>query len=211
MAGPHPKASSSLGSIAEVTVTSVGGLGDGLSQWQEKTLFIPKTCVGDRVRARIIHENHEGYTATLLEVLEAGPERVPAPCPHFAACGGCTLQQLNETAYRDFKTRTLHSAITRAGFDHAIAQMQFLAPGTRRRVEFKLHHLPEGLRLGFFEPRSRTPVPITECLILRPELQALLAPLTEALKRLSNLRNIRACALTLADSGIDLLLTLQDP
>lgn len=202
-------ATSLLGAIIEARITALGGLGDGISSYNEKPLFVAKSCVGDKLRLRIIHENHEGLTAAMEAILEPGPERRLPPCPYFSACGGCTLQQLEESSYHAFKTSLLHNALSRAGFAAHEARMLFLPAATRRRVEFKTHFPNGQLQLAFYEPRSRNPVAIENCLVLEPALQALMLPLQTALRRLTFQQYIRAINLTLADSGIDLLLQVS--
>jgi 23S rRNA (uracil1939-C5)-methyltransferase len=199
------------GASADITIESLGGLGDGVAHINAKPLFVAKSCVGDRLRVRITHETHENYTGVITHIIEAGPDRQPAPCPHFAACGGCTLQQLQSQPYRDFKTRMLHAAVTRAGYAPSAADIVFLLPATRRRVEFKPCDIQGEFHLAFYEPRSRNPVPLHTCLILHPALEALMQPLRGALAALPFRHLLRAIALTRADSGIDLLLTLDAP
>ncbi len=202
----RPPESPLIGTSHDLTVTSLGGLGDGIAHIGTTPVFISKACIGDTLRARITHQNHEGATAIITQLLTPGPARQPAPCPYFHACGGCTLQQLREAEYREFKTAMLRSALTRAGYAPDHAEVRFLPPATRRRVEFKTH-FPEGkLQLAFYEPRSRNPVSIATCLILHPRLETLMQPLQHALRQLNFQQHIRAVSVTLADSGTDLLL-----
>ncbi|MDB5479644.1 MAG: (Uracil-5)-methyltransferase, partial [Caulobacteraceae bacterium] len=67
----------------ELTIGGVGAQGDGIAG----KVFAPLTLPGERVLARV-----EGDRAQVLEILEASPERVTPPCPHFGDCGGCALQ-----------------------------------------------------------------------------------------------------------------------
>lgn len=200
---PHP---SLLGATVEATITSLGGLGDGIAQTAGKPIFINKSCIGDVLSVRITHENHDGYTATIERVLHAGQTRREAPCPHFNACGGCTMQQLKESEYRAFKTRMCENAITRTGYSAETMQMVFAPPASRRRVEFKTHMHDGELHLAFYKPRSRNPVFIRTCLILLPELEALMQPLQRALQTITFRSDIRAVSLCSATSGIELML-----
>jgi len=186
----------------EVTVESLGGLGDGIASYNGKPLFVAKSCVGDRLRVRIVHENHDGYQGIITEVLSGGEHRREAPCVYFSECGGCSLQQLQEEHYRAFKTRMLASAVARSGYDMP-ADILFLPTGTRRRVEFKVG----GGTLAFHAPRSHRPVAVEHCLILTPALQALIAPLNEVVGDWSGLFSV---GLTQADVGIDMMLTFRD-
>lgn len=207
MSAPQPLPSDPV----EVTVESFGGLGDGVAQLNGQPLFISKSCIGDRLEVRLTRHTSEGYTGIITQIIAPGPDRSDAPCPYFSACGGCSLQQLHEQRYREFKTRMLHSAIARAGFEPNGAEILFLPPATRRRVEFKTCFEDGKLTLAFYAARSRTPVPIRTCLILTPELEALMLPLQQALRGLTFAGSIRAVSLTRADSGIDLMLQLSAP
>ena len=53
---------------------------------------------GDRLRARLIARRPGYGRGEIVEVLLPGPERRDAPCPHFADCGGCDLQQIGDEA-----------------------------------------------------------------------------------------------------------------
>jgi 23S rRNA (uracil1939-C5)-methyltransferase len=202
--------SSPTGTCLELVVESLGGLGDGIASYGGKPVFIPKTSPGDRVSVRIIHENQNGLQGEVVQVLSPGPQRQEAPCPYFSECGSCTLQQLEVQHYRAFKTRMLHSAITQAGFNMPQAEVLFLDAATRRRVNFQVNHTPMGLALSFFALRSRRAVEVKRCLILRPELEAMIPAMNRVLNTLDFSPHISTVGLTLADNGIDLSLSLKD-
>lgn len=193
----------------EIIIKSLGGLGDGIGSHNGKPVFVAKACAGDRVSVRVVHENHEGYHAVVTGVHQAGAERQAPPCIYFDRCGGCVLQQLVPESYKTFKTRMLQSALKRAGLEVA-AEVIFLPPDRRRRVEFKIAHESGKPRLAFYELRSHTPVLIDHCLILRPELQAMIDTLNEALLDVPMAQMLRGVKLTLADSGVDATLVFRD-
>lgn len=190
--------------LLELTVESLGGLGDGIASWQGKPVFIPKACAGDRLNVRIVRQNHDGLHGAIESVISPGPDRAAPPCLYFDRCGGCKLQQLSEAAYRAFKTRMFDSALAQAGLNCETKTMVFIPAGQRRRVEFSLG----GGKLGFNEIRSNTPVVIDSCIALEPQLQALMPIINDALSGME-IASIKSVALTAADSGIDVLLTLR--
>ena len=158
----------------------------------------------------IVHENRDGYQAVISKILAPGPTRQVAPCPYFDRCGGCTLQQLIPESYRAFKTQMLHGVLERAGFPNANAQVKFLPPRSRRRVEFKVKHDQDRIALAFHELRSHVAVAVDECLLLVPQLQALIAPLNERLSHQVFSEALYSVSVTAADIGIDMLLTFKD-
>jgi len=204
-----PESHTSSSEPIEVTVESLGGLGDGIANHNGKPLFIAKSCDGDRLKVCIVHESKEALQGRIVEVMEGGPHRQVAPCAYFDQCGGCSLQQLAEEHYRNFKTRMMHESLSRAGFPMPDAQVTFIAPRSRRRVEFKIHPIGDKVVMAFYGLRSHVPVVIKECLVLKPELDALISPLNKALSVMPFAPYLYAVSLTSADSGIEMVLTLK--
>jgi 23S rRNA (uracil1939-C5)-methyltransferase len=195
--------------IFDVRIESLGGLGDGIATLNGKPLFVPKACAGDHVRVRIIHENHDRLQGAIVELLEASPARATPPCPHFNDCGGCKLQQLSLADYHVFKTRMLRSALKQGGCPDDTAEVAFIGNHARRRVEFQLLHLADGVAIGFNALRTNHTQPIDSCLLVEPAIEALIAPLNEALSAWHGWPQLRYISLTAADSGIDMVLTLR--
>lgn len=152
-----------------LNITRLAGLGDGVGTYQGKPVFVSKACAGDVLEVEPTHETKEHIRAEILRIITPGPDRVPAPCPHYAACGGCSLQHLRPEAYQAFKQGTLSAALKKAGAPDTPIKMHFLPPASRRRAEFK--RTPEG-KPAYLGARSHTLVPIDNCLILTPGLQA---------------------------------------
>ncbi len=186
-----------------VTVNSLGGLGDGIGDIGGKPVFISKACAGDKLSIRIVSENKEAMRGEIVSVVEPGSGRTKPDCEYYAACGGCSLQHLTQKAYQDFKRKMAQDAISFAGFADTKIDTVFLPAASRRRVEFKW----TGNRLAYYAARSHDMVPVETCLILEPKLEALMAPLSAALKKFPNIKTV---SLTAADSGIELLLGLSD-
>ena len=87
----------------DVTVEKVGARGDGIARHGGRTLYVPLTAPGDRVRVRLGPARGEGVQAELVELLGAGPGRGVPPCRHFGRCGGCALQHLDGALYAETK------------------------------------------------------------------------------------------------------------
>ena len=197
--------------IITVKIESLGGLGDGISKYGDKPVFVAKSVVGDELRVRVIHETAEFKRGSIVEILRDGEARVAAPCPYFEACGGCSLQQLRETSYREFKRKIVQNAMKQAGFEGSDAseKIVFLPAASRRRVEFKLLKTAGKWSLAFVGNRSHDKIAISNCLILEPELQAILPIISDLIGGLSFAKDIEEVRLTAADSGIELVLTLS--
>ena len=66
--------------------------GEGLARLDGRVVFTPFVLPGERIRAQARQEKPGLVRAQTVEVLAPSPERVDAPCPYFARCGGCSYQ-----------------------------------------------------------------------------------------------------------------------
>ena len=99
---PRPAA---LPVAATLRIESMAAQGDGLATGP---IFVPLTLPGERILALV-----EGERAELEQVLEASPERVTPPCPHFGACGGCALQHWDHALYLAWKVEQVRQLLAR--------------------------------------------------------------------------------------------------
>ena len=139
--------------------------------------------------------------------LEAGPHRVAPPCRHFARCGGCQLQQADDTALTHFVTQRVTSAA--ASQDIAVGELletHISPPHSRRRATLHGLKTAGNFVLGFREAGSHRIVDITECPVLRSELFRIIGPLRVILAKTSSKAPVDV-ALTLTDQGLDCTLT----
>ncbi len=191
----------------ELTIEGLGALGDGLAKLEGRPVFLPQTLPGERVRARITGERGGAYRGEILELLEASADRVEAPCPHFGPCGGCKLQHFAAAPYEDWKTQQVRQALQRQGFSPEVLRpLHRVAAGSRRRAVFAATKAGGRLLLGFNQRASHRLVDLDSCLLLTPALQALLAPLRQALSGLLAEGELGDVAANETAEGIDLCL-----
>ncbi|AEI45761.1 Uncharacterized RNA methyltransferase [Paenibacillus mucilaginosus KNP414] len=79
------------------------------------TLFVPGALPGEKVRVKVVKVKKQYGYAKLLEVLEASPDRIDAPCPIYKQCGGCQLQHLSYEAQMRWKRQLVIDNLTRIG------------------------------------------------------------------------------------------------
>ncbi|TWB18786.1 23S rRNA m(5)U-1939 methyltransferase [Nitrospirillum amazonense] len=196
----------------EITVESVGALGDGVAHWQEPygpnhRLFVPQTLVGDRLMVRFAQQRGEGWLVEPVSLLAEGPGRADPACRHFGICGGCTLQHMDADTYGAWKVEQLRHALSRVGItDLPMAPLARTPPHARRRAVLAAARRGRRLWLGFNERASHRLVDIEECTVLAPRLMALIAPLRSLLLDLLPDEHTLDVALTLLDDGPDVLL-----
>ena len=172
-----------------------------------RALFLRDALPGEIFRADSSGARGEGFSGRILECVEASPDRVVPPCPHFPTCGGCALQHWADAPYRAWKLAQLDTALRRAGYAPSSIGLTTTPPRGRRRADFAVRRQQGGVvEVGFHVARSTDIVDIAGCQVLDPALTALVAPLRAVLRRVSALRREGAAVVNLLDTGPDLLL-----
>jgi 23S rRNA (uracil1939-C5)-methyltransferase len=139
------------------------------------------------------------------EILEPSPARVEPACPHFGACGGCTLQHWRDADYIAWKSHLLTDALRRAGFPDALITIARTPPGARRRMDLAIKR-EAGIILGLHRARGAEVLDLTVCPVLDARLVALFAPLRTLLAGLDCLKRTGRLVANLLDTGPDILL-----
>ena len=99
-----------------VAITSIAAGGDGVGRADGRVLFVPRTAPGDVVDVAFSADPSARFAhAQLVRLVERGPARVAAECPHYDAdaCGGCQLQHLAYDAQLDAKATIIADAFAR--------------------------------------------------------------------------------------------------
>ncbi|MBL8644073.1 MAG: class I SAM-dependent RNA methyltransferase [Rhodospirillaceae bacterium] len=168
-------------------IHDLGPKGDGIHRSDQGPIYIDRALPGDTVKAQVQRGSGGVLRGELLEIVAPSPHRVPAPCPHFETCGGCTLQHADVAFYREWKTGWVRAALRKANVEPERWEAPaFLPEGTRRRVTFAAYQNGKTVTLGYFRRRTHQVTEITTCLVaepmimeLRNRLGPLLAPLLQ--------------------------------
>jgi 23S rRNA (uracil1939-C5)-methyltransferase len=201
-------AARSGGAAATVTIARLGAGGDGVAALPDaRPCYIPGALPGEVVEVRLGQKRGDGVSARLVAIERPSPDRAEPPCPHAAACGGCTIQHLADGAYEAWKRGLAEAALARAGFPGApVGPLARSAPATRRRADLALRRIGGRVLAGFHGRGSPDVTDVPGCLVLHPALAAVAASLRSALPGLGMLRREGSAAMTLAAEGVDLWL-----
>src|SRR3954447_21364232 len=97
----------------EVSIDSLAYGGNGVGRLNGFVVFVRRGLPGDTVRARVTKVKRSHAEALAVELVEAGPNRVPAPCAHYPACGGCRFQDLAYEVQLEAKPGEVDDALRR--------------------------------------------------------------------------------------------------
>jgi tRNA/tmRNA/rRNA uracil-C5-methylase (TrmA/RlmC/RlmD family) len=169
--------------LLELEIGPVAHGGWCVARHDGRVVFVRHTLPGERVRARVTGETKSFLRADAVEILEASPDRVAAPCP-FAGpgrCGGCDWQHAALPAQRGLKAAVVEEQLSRlAGIERSVVVEEIPMPdaavltppglGWRTRVQFAVRG--DGA-VGLRRHRSHEIEPIDACLIAHPEVELL--------------------------------------
>ena len=166
----------------ETLITALNKQGEGMGVYEDKAITIPGALPGETVSALPRFKKGGILWGKLASIIAESPDRVPAPCPHNATCGGCSLQHLSPTAYMGFKTGLVHNALRRVGISKTIDAFIESGPQTRRRVDFWAKNWNDEIVIGFHGVGTQHLSNMTTCHVMTPALESLLGPLRQLME-----------------------------
>ena len=159
--------------------------GQALARHEGRVVFVDRGLPGDEVRARLTRVRARYAEARLEHIEESSGDRVPAPCPHVACCGGCRFQDLDYGAQCRIKERQVRDTLAHlAGLEAPPVRPIVPAPepfGYRNKMEFSFHPDPDGRAvLGLHERGTFDRVFEIEDCLLPSRLTVEIVKLTQA-------------------------------
>ena len=169
----------------EVVVERILPGGQGLAHSDGRTILVPLSAPGDRLRVKIERVKGNVAFASLQEIVEPSTVRIEPPCPYFGRCGGCDFQQMNYAAQLNAKVEIIRDCLRRIGGIEKVPEFQITpAPNEwhyRARAQWQYDAAQQ--RLGYFESGSRRVCDVSECAVLVPELQSTLSSLRQEMEQ----------------------------
>lgn len=182
-------------------IERLGHCGDGIAAVDGADVFVPLTLPGEKVEAF-----RKGQRASLLQVLEESPARVPAPCPAFGVCGGCSLQHMHPRSYLAWKREQVRAALQTRGLSVEVDPVVPVPSATRRRTVFAARREGGAVRLGYHMRMSDEVVAVPQCPILMPQIERVLPRLADWLAPLVSGKGDLRVGVTATRDGLDVAL-----
>lgn len=153
--------------------------GAGVAKVDGYPLFIHGALPGEDVHIHVLKTLKSYGFAKLLQIENASPFRVEAPCPVFDTCGGCQIQHLSYEGQMTFKRKLVRDAITRIGKlpDVPVHPVKGMENPWRYRNKSQIPFGVEDGRVvaGFYQPRSHRIADTDICIIQTPEADSIMA------------------------------------
>jgi len=155
----------------EATVERLLPGGAGCLTTDQGAVLLHDVAPGDRLTARITRQQRGITYGEVQHITEASPERCAPPCPVASQCGGCALQIVTASAHAAIKSDWVRHAFADAWHPQVLWQPVTPCQKGRRRVRW---HLDAQQQLGFYSRGSHQVATSSMCMVLTPDLQALL-------------------------------------
>ena len=150
--------------MTELRIERLGHHGDGIA---DGPVYVPLTLPGEVVEGTL-----EGQTLSDVRVLMPSSDRVSAPCRHFKACGGCSVQHASDAFVAGWKVGIVRQALESQGLETDFRAIETSPSLSRRRATFAARRTKKGAMAGFHGRGSDTLIEVPDCQLLLPDVRA---------------------------------------
>ena len=162
--------------------------GDGLARLpadvrgRGKAVFIPFVLAGEKIEATISEEKSRFARATAAAIVSPSPHRISPSCPHFGRCGGCNYQHTTYEHQLEIKKEILRENLLRIAKLELQGEIE-VHPSPpwnyRNRSRLQVRTRPD-FAAGYFKFASHELLPVEECPISSPLINAGIAALWQS-------------------------------
>ena len=143
--------------------------GAGVAKVDGYPLFVPNGLPGEKAIIKVIKVNKGYGFGRLMEIREASPYRVEAPCPIYKECGGCQLQHMSYEGQLKAKEKQVKDVLERIGKLKDVKVHPVLGMEDpwryRNKAQVPIGEQEGGLIGGFYQQRSHQIIDMQACLI----------------------------------------------
>lgn len=178
-----------------------------MAETPDGPLYVPYVLPGETARARPLGEGR----AELLKIITPSPKRIAAACRHFTRCGGCAMQHAAPDFYAEWKHGLVSAALKARGIETEIAPLIGANLKSRRRATFAATRTKSGATLGYYMQGTHNIVPLVECPLVVPEIEAVLPALASIATCGLSRRSRASLLVTSTINGLDVYVTGGKP
>ncbi len=193
-----------------LTIEALSHEGRGIAHEEGKVVFVDGALPGEVVRAAWVRRQRRFDEARVVEVLQASPDRVEAPCAWAGVCGGCSLQHMSNEAQLRYKQEALAEQLRHFGASEPrqwLPALRDTTLGYRRKARLGVRYVlkKERLLVGFREKHSNFLVDMQDCPVLDQRLASRLPQLREMLESLQIRQHMAQIEFAAGDEEVALI------
>ncbi|KTD60977.1 23S rRNA (uracil(1939)-C(5))-methyltransferase RlmD [Legionella shakespearei] len=191
--------------------------GKGVARIDGKATFIPGALPDEEVEFQYTRVKKDFDEGRLLSIKVPSPLRVDPKCPHYAMCGGCSLQHMSEEEQIHFKQEQLLDLLTRFGHTSPQSVIPPLLSKhwnyrNKARLSVRFVEKKQVAMVGFRERNNpRYITEITQCPVLNAKLDADIIPLRTLIDAMEDKHCIAQIEVAAGDDEIGLIFRNLSP
>lgn len=165
----------------DIGIVDLSAQGDGVGRHEGQVVFVPYVIPGEIVDVQVSSLKPSFARADLTRLRLPSPTRTQAACRHFTQCGGCQYQHIAYPAQPEIAAASVLGNLRKLlrGWELPEPELLISPSGYGNRTQARLQFLRTSgeARMPGYVGVGGAVVPVTECPVLHPVLQALLAAL----------------------------------
>lgn len=158
-----------LGQEIELNIHGYGHEGEGVSRYQQFTIFVSEALKDETVLAKVVEVKRNFARAEIVSIIKPASERVTPHCQVSKDCGGCQFQHLDYRAQLIAKQQRVSDAIERIGGLHGVTIHSTIGMKEpwryRNKVQYPVGMTGGTVALGFYRKGTHQIVPMSDCLL----------------------------------------------
>ena len=145
--------------------------GLGVARIDGQAVFVHRALRGEDCDVLILKVLKNAAFGKAVRVYEPSPHRVEPDCPYYGRCGGCDFRHMGRTEELAAKRQRVQDALRRIGGSAVTVEGIDGGAPLHYRNKSQYPVAADG-SVGFYKARSHQVVPVTQCLIQKPQADA---------------------------------------
>ena len=145
--------------------------GLGVARIDGQAVFVHRALRGEDCDVLILKVLKNAAFGKAVRVYEPSPHRVEPDCPYYGRCGGCDFRHMDRTEELAAKRQRVQDALRRIGGSAVMVEGIDGGAPLHYRNKSQYPVAADG-SVGFYKARSHQVVPVTQCLIQKPQADA---------------------------------------
>lgn len=170
----------------ELKIVDYGMNGEGVAKNNNKVILVENAIIGETVNAKITLDKCNYAVASTTEVLIKSDNRATPACPHYASCGGCSLQHMSYNEQLKFKTLLIKKTIKKI-LNLDVDVLPCVGCSCQYTYRNKVSFNFKDNLSGFYKEKSNDIVSIDNCLLADEDINKIFKIFVNFLKNEQNL------------------------